>query len=138
MGVIGTGSSGIQCIPLIAEQAGDPGLAEREYRAELEEMKREGFLRARIDGEWVELDDPPRLDKKKKHTITFGYAGSNHSLSVAVFAKRIGLEPVSLHIPQPNAEYVRKNLLFQAFLGTELHHYSRTFPSRTPRYRHEP
>jgi len=44
-------------------------------------------------------------------------------LAVAVFARRLGLEPVSLHIPQPNAEYVRKNLLFQAFLGTELHHY---------------
>ncbi len=61
--------------------------------------------------------------KKKRHTITFGYAGSNHSLAVAVFARRLGLTPVSLHIPQPNAQYVRKNLLFQAFLGTELHHY---------------
>jgi excinuclease ABC subunit A len=40
-----------------------------EYRAELEEMKREGFLRARTDGEWVELDNPPKLDKKRKHTI---------------------------------------------------------------------
>ncbi len=64
------------------------------------------------------------LAKKKKYTITFGYAGSNHSLAVAVFAKRLGLEPISLHIPQPNAAYVRKNLLFQEFLGAELHHYS--------------
>ncbi len=64
------------------------------------------------------------LAKKKKHTITFGYAGSNHSLAVAVFAKRVGLAPISLHIPQPNAEYVRKNLLFQEFLGTELHPYN--------------
>jgi excinuclease ABC subunit A len=40
-----------------------------EYRAELEEMKREGFLRARMDGAWVELEDPPKLDKKRKHTI---------------------------------------------------------------------
>jgi len=40
-----------------------------EYRAELEEMKREGFLRARIDGEWVDLESPPKLDKKRKHTI---------------------------------------------------------------------
>jgi excinuclease ABC subunit A len=40
-----------------------------EYRAELAEMKREGFLRARIDGKWVDLDDPPTLDKKRKHTI---------------------------------------------------------------------
>jgi D-cysteine desulfhydrase len=62
--------------------------------------------------------------KKKKNTITFGYAGSNHSLAVAVFARRLGLGPISLHIPQPNAAYVRKNLLFQEFLGTELHHYN--------------
>jgi len=40
-----------------------------EYRAELEEMKREGFLRGRIDGTWVELDDLPAIDKKRKHTI---------------------------------------------------------------------
>jgi D-cysteine desulfhydrase len=64
------------------------------------------------------------LAEKRRYTITFGYAGSNHSLAVAVFAKRLGLQPVSLHIPQPNAAYVRKNLLFQEFLGTELHHYS--------------
>ncbi len=40
-----------------------------EYRAELEEMKREGFLRARVDGEWTELDPLPKLDKKRKHTV---------------------------------------------------------------------
>lgn len=68
------------------------------------------------------------VSKKKKQTITFGYAGSNHSLAVAVFAKRLGLGPISLHIPQPNAAYVRKNLLLQASLGTELHHY-RNMPS---------
>jgi excinuclease ABC subunit A len=28
-----------------------------------------GFIRARIDGLVTDLDDPPRLDKKKKHTI---------------------------------------------------------------------
>ncbi len=63
------------------------------------------------------------LSKGKKQTVTFGYAGSNHSLAVAVFATRLGLKPISLHIPQPNAAYVRKNLLLQARLGTELHHY---------------
>ena len=41
-----------------------------EYRRQLEQMVREGFLRARIDGELVELsDDLPVLDKKRKHTI---------------------------------------------------------------------
>ena len=40
-----------------------------EYRAELEEMKREGFLHARVDGEWVDLEPIPVLDKKRKHTV---------------------------------------------------------------------
>ena len=33
------------------------------------EMVKEGFLRARVDGAFVDLDDPPELDKQKKHTI---------------------------------------------------------------------
>lgn len=64
------------------------------------------------------------LARRKKHTITLGYAGSNHSLAVAVFGRMLGMEPISLHIPQPNAKYVRKNLLFQDLLGAELHHYN--------------
>ena len=32
-----------------------------EYRKELERVRRQGYLRARIDGEWVELDEPPKL-----------------------------------------------------------------------------
>ena len=40
-----------------------------EYIAKLDELKAQGFLRARIDGEVVELDDPPKLDERKKHDI---------------------------------------------------------------------
>jgi len=40
-----------------------------EYIAKLDELKSQGFLRARIDGEVVELDDPPKLDARKKHDI---------------------------------------------------------------------
>src|SRR5690606_30174403 len=29
----------------------------------------QGFVRARIDGEVCELDDPPKLDLRRKHTI---------------------------------------------------------------------
>jgi excinuclease ABC subunit A len=32
-------------------------------------LRRDGFIRARIDGLVVDLDDAPSLDKKKKHTI---------------------------------------------------------------------
>jgi excinuclease ABC subunit A len=40
-----------------------------EYIAKLDELKAQGFLRARIDGEVVELDEPPKLDARKKHDI---------------------------------------------------------------------
>ncbi len=35
----------------------------------LESLQRQGYLRARIDGEIYELDDPPQLDLRKKHSI---------------------------------------------------------------------
>jgi excinuclease ABC subunit A len=41
-----------------------------EYKKQLAQMAREGFLRARIDGQMVELaGEPPTLDKQKKHSI---------------------------------------------------------------------
>ena len=40
-----------------------------EYRQELEKLARDGFVRARIDGDLCPLDAPPRLDKRKNHTI---------------------------------------------------------------------
>ncbi len=50
--------------PLVENQAG-------EFRDVIERLKREGFVRARIDGEIVELDrpDPVRLKKTERHTI---------------------------------------------------------------------
>src|SRR4030081_1789923 len=40
-----------------------------EYRKQMLQMVKEGFTRAIVDGEMVELADPPTLDKQKKHTI---------------------------------------------------------------------
>jgi excinuclease ABC subunit A len=40
-----------------------------EHLHTLEHLKRDGFIRARINGLVVDLDDAPKLDKKKKHTI---------------------------------------------------------------------
>ena len=40
-----------------------------EYRKELTQLAQKGFVRARVDGKWVELDDVVALDKQKKHTI---------------------------------------------------------------------
>ncbi|WP_003540408.1 excinuclease ABC subunit UvrA [Desulfotomaculum nigrificans] len=34
-----------------------------------EDIRRNGFVRVRVDGEIYDVTEPPRLDKKKKHTI---------------------------------------------------------------------
>ena len=40
-----------------------------EHRKVFAQMVREGFVRARVDGEIVEAADPPKLAAKRKHTI---------------------------------------------------------------------
>ena len=40
-----------------------------EHAKVLEDARKSGFVRVRMDGELYELDDTPALDKKKKHTI---------------------------------------------------------------------
>jgi excinuclease ABC subunit A len=40
-----------------------------EHAQVIEQLRGQGFVRARIDGHVVELDAPPKLDPKKKHTI---------------------------------------------------------------------
>ena len=40
-----------------------------EHARILEDARKSGFVRVRIDGEIFELDDTPALDKQKKHTI---------------------------------------------------------------------
>ncbi|WP_367154981.1 excinuclease ABC subunit UvrA [Methylomonas sp. HYX-M1] len=48
--------------PVVNQRKGEHALL-------LEDLKAQGFLRARIDGEVYELDEPPALDLRKKHTI---------------------------------------------------------------------
>ncbi len=40
-----------------------------EYRKELEKLARDGFVRARVDGELRSLDEEIRLDRRKNHSI---------------------------------------------------------------------
>ena len=58
------GSKIIVVAPLIENQLG-------EFRDVIEKLKREGFVRARIDGQLMELDrpEPIRLNKNRRHTI---------------------------------------------------------------------
>ncbi len=48
-----------------------PAIAERkgEHAELLEELQAGGFVRARIDGRVVELDQAPKLDVRRKHTV---------------------------------------------------------------------
>jgi excinuclease ABC subunit A len=48
--------------PIVRERKG-------EYKKELQQLRREGFIRARIDGQMVELTEDIRLKKHKRHTI---------------------------------------------------------------------
>ncbi len=41
-----------------------------EFRELFEEVLREGFVRARVDGELVELRDPPKLKRRANHDIS--------------------------------------------------------------------
>ncbi len=58
------GTKIIVLAPLIENQSG-------EFRDVIEKLKRQGFVRARIDGELIELDrpEPIRLKKGERHTI---------------------------------------------------------------------
>jgi excinuclease ABC subunit A len=40
-----------------------------EYRKELEKFAKEGYVRARVDGDLVNIDEPVALDRRKNHTI---------------------------------------------------------------------
>src|SRR6056300_575120 len=40
-----------------------------EYRKEFLELRKQGFQRVKVDGDYYELDEPPTLDKKFRHDI---------------------------------------------------------------------
>ncbi|MGU1315745.1 excinuclease ABC subunit UvrA [Pseudomonas aeruginosa] len=56
------GSKLMLLAPVIRERKG-------EHLAVLDEMRAQGFVRARVDGKLYELDEVPKLDKQKKHSI---------------------------------------------------------------------
>lgn len=60
--------------------------------------------------------------KKRKTLITLGAAGSNQVLATGIFGGKVGLRVKGLVMDQPNAEYVRRNLLMDKRCGVELHH----------------
>jgi 1-aminocyclopropane-1-carboxylate deaminase/D-cysteine desulfhydrase-like pyridoxal-dependent ACC family enzyme len=68
------------------------------------------------------------LRSKVNEVLTFGSAGSNHALATAIYAKKLGLSSISMLLPQPNAYYVRRNLLLSYSCQAELHLLTNTCP----------
>jgi 1-aminocyclopropane-1-carboxylate deaminase/D-cysteine desulfhydrase-like pyridoxal-dependent ACC family enzyme len=56
-----------------------------------------------------------------KEVMAFGAAGSNHALATAIYAHQLGIKSISMLMPQPNAKYVRRNLMMSYYCGAELH-----------------
>lgn len=59
---LGEGSKILLLAPVIRDRKG-------EHLQLLEKLRNQGYVRVRIDGELYELDDTPKLDGKRKHTI---------------------------------------------------------------------
>ena len=59
---------------------------------------------------------------KVKEILTFGYAGSNHALATTIYAKHLGIKCTSILLRQPNAQYVRDNLLMCHRSGGKMVH----------------
>ncbi|MCW8127464.1 excinuclease ABC subunit UvrA [Microbulbifer halophilus] len=56
------GSKIMLLAPIVRDRKG-------EHLHVFEQLRRDGFVRARIDGVVCDLDDTPKLDKRKKHTV---------------------------------------------------------------------
>ncbi len=56
------GTRGYLLAPIIRDRKG-------EYRKEFLELRKQGFQRVKVDGQFYELDEPPVLDKKFRHDI---------------------------------------------------------------------
>lgn len=56
------GTRGYLLAPIVRDRKG-------EYRKDFLELRKQGFQRVKVDGEFYELDEPPTLDKKFRHDI---------------------------------------------------------------------
>ncbi|MDE0589828.1 excinuclease ABC subunit UvrA [Halocynthiibacter sp. C4] len=56
------GTRGYLLAPMVRDRKG-------EYRKEFIDLRKQGFQRVKVDGEFYELDAPPTLDKKFRHDI---------------------------------------------------------------------
>ncbi len=137
-----TAERGSQTLPLFERY---PVLREKlphvslgEFPTPIEELKRLGnqlgidhlyIKRDDLSGELYGGNKPRKLEftlgdavrSGAKEVMTFGAVGSNHAVATAVYAQQLGLKSISMLVPQPNARYVRHNLLAGHCAGAELH-----------------
>jgi excinuclease ABC subunit A len=59
---LGEGTAVLVLAPLVQQRKGD-------HETVLRDLQSQGFVRARIDGSVVELEQPPKLDPRRKHDI---------------------------------------------------------------------
>ena len=69
----------------------------------------------------LEFELGDALRSGSSEVITFGGIGSNHALATAIYAKQLGLKTISMLVPQPNSNIVRRNLLADYHYGAEMH-----------------
>ncbi len=87
-----------------------------EFRKELEKLARDGFLRARIDGQLHSLDEQIKLDKRRNHTI---------EVVVDRLAVKAGIEK-RLEASLETAMKLAKGIVLVAVVGGEERLYSQT------------
>lgn len=86
-------------------------------------VKREDQSHALCGGNKVrglELLLADAIARGAKTLVTMGATGSHHVCRTAWHAAKLGLRTVALLVPQPSAEYARRNLLCAVKVGAEL------------------
>lgn len=64
------------------------------------------------------------LNAGAKTILTIGAAGSNHALATAIYSKQLDLDCIIMLTPQPNASYVRRNLLMDLYYKPDIKAYA--------------
>ena len=57
-----SGTKAFLLAPIVRDRKG-------EYKKEFLELKKQGFQRVKVDGNFYDLDEPPELDKKYRHDV---------------------------------------------------------------------
>ena len=92
-----------------------------EFKKELEKLSKQGFVRARIDGELRPLDEPIKLDRRRNHTI---------EVVVDRLVVKAGIEQ-RLENSIQTALKVAEGLVVIAVVGGEERLFSRSLPAPT-------